>query len=150
MDNIAEMNYKFHNHDIENIWHIFFCLSDTTFSSIELSYGKSGAYVLSCETMMSICKTLETIDFCCDRNAYLDAYTLIRKIRDDLMQYLFVLNVIQNKHGLTDEECKGFRLEPETMMKLIGLDISILISGERKAIVIWLTSSIRLFPVTTS
>lgn len=132
MDNIAEMNYKFHNHDIENIWHIFFCLSDTTFSSIELSYGKSGAYVLSCETMMSICKTLETIDFCCDRNAYLDAYTLIRKIRDDLMQYLFVLNVIQNKHGLTDEECKGFRLEPETMMKLIGLDISILISGERK------------------
>lgn len=70
MDDIAEINYKFHNHDIENIWHIFFCLSDTTFSSIELSYGKSGAYVLSCETMMSICKTLETIDFCCYRNLF--------------------------------------------------------------------------------
>lgn len=132
MDDIAEINYKFHNHDIENIWHIFFCLSDTTFSSIELSYGKSGAYVLSCETMMSICKTLETIDFCIYRNVYLDAYTLIRKIRDDLMQYLFVLNVIQNKHGLTDKECKEFRLDPESMMKMIGLDISILISGERK------------------
>lgn len=132
MDDIAEINYKFHNHDIENIWYIFFCLSDTTFSSIELSYGKSGAYVLSCETMMSICKTLETIDFCCHRNAYSDAYTLIRKFRDDLMQYLFVLNVIQNKHGLTDEEYKEFQLDPESMMKMLGLDISILISGERK------------------
>ena len=134
MDDIAEINCKFHNYDIENIWYIFFCLSDTTFSSIELSYGKSGVYVLSCETMMSICKTLETIDFCCHRNAYSDAYTLIRKFRDDLMQYLFVLNVIQNKHGLTDEECKEFQLDPETMMKMIGLDISILISGERKTL----------------
>lgn len=132
MDDIAEINYKFHNHDIENIWYIFFCLSDTTFSSIELSYGRKGPYMLSGETMMSICKTLETIDFCCHRNAYSDAYTLIRKIRDDLMQYLFVINVIQNKHGLTDEECKEFQLDPESMMKMIALDISILISGERK------------------
>ena len=120
MDDIAEINYKFHNHDIENIWYIFFCLSDTTFSSIELSYGRKGPYMLSGETMMSICKTLETIDFCCHRNAYSDAYTLIRKIRDDLMQYLFVLNVIQNKHGLTDEECKEIRLDPESMMKMIA------------------------------
>ena len=120
MDDIAEINYKFHNHDIENIWYIFFCLSDTTFSSIELSYGRKGPYMLSGETMMSICKTLETIDFCCHRNAYSDAYTLIRKIRDDLMQYLFVLNVIQNKHGLTDKECKEIRLDPESMMKMIA------------------------------
>ena len=90
------------------------------FSSIELSYGRKGPYMLSGETMMSICKTLETIDFCCHRNAYSDAYTLIRKIRDDLMQYLFVLNVIQNKHGLTDEECKEIRLDPESMMKMIA------------------------------
>ena len=34
------------------------------------------------------------------------------------MQYLFVLNVIKNKHGLTDEECKEFQLDPESMMKM--------------------------------
>lgn len=50
---------------------------------MELSYGKNGPYILSGETMMSICKTLENIDFCCHRNAYSDAYTLIRKFRDD-------------------------------------------------------------------
>lgn len=78
---------------------------------------KKGPYMLSGETMMSICKTLETIDFCCYRDAYSDAYTLLRKCRDDLMQYLFVLNVIQNKHGLTDEEAEKFTINSESMMK---------------------------------
>ena len=82
--------------------------------------------------MMSICKTLETIDFCCYRDAYSDAYNLLRKCRDDLMQYLFVLNVIQNKHGLTDEEAEKFTINSESMMKMIELDVSILVSGERK------------------
>ena len=104
MGNFTDMNYKFYYHEIEDIWYIFFCLSDTTSSSIELSYGKKGPYMLSCETMMSICKTLETIDFCCRRNAYSDGYTLIRKFRDDLMQYLFILNVIRDKQEFVDKE----------------------------------------------
>lgn len=65
-------------------------------------------------------------------DAYSDAYTLLRKCRDDLMQYLFVLNVIQNKHGLTDEEAEKFNINSESMMKMIELDVSILVSGERK------------------
>lgn len=95
MDDIEDTNYKFNSQDIENIWYIFFCLADSTFSSVYVSYGKKGPYMLSGETMMSICKTLETIDFCCYRDAYSDAYNLLRKCRDDLMQYLFVLNMVQ-------------------------------------------------------
>ena len=132
MGEMEDTNYKFNSQDIENIWYIFFCLADSTFSSVEVSYGKKGPYMLSGETMMSICKTLETIDFCCNRDAYSDAYTLLRKCRDDLMQYLFVLNVIQNKHGLTDEEAEKFTINSESVMKMIELDVSILISGERK------------------
>ena len=132
MDDIEDTNYKFNSQDIEKIWYIFFCLADSTFSSVDVSYGKKGPYMLSGETMMSICKTLETIDFCCHRDAYSDAYTLLRKYRDDLMQYLFVLNVIQNKHGLTDEEAEEFTINSESMMKMIELDVSILVSGERK------------------
>lgn len=132
MDKIEDTNYKFNSKEIENIWYIFICLSDSIFSSVDVSYGKRGPYVLSGETMMLICNTLETIDFCCYRNAYSDAYTLIRKIRDDLMQYLFVLNVIQNGHGLTDEETEEFTMDADSIMKMIELDLSILVSGERK------------------
>lgn len=125
-------NYEFKYDAIEDIWYIFFCLSDTTFSSIELSVGKKENYVISCETMMSVLKTIETIDFCCYRGAYSDAYTLIRKYRDDLMQYLFLLYVIQNKHGMTDKEAEDFSLEPESLLNMIEINIAILVSGNRK------------------
>lgn len=88
---------------------------------------------LSCETMMSAMNTIETVDFCCYRGAYSDAYTLIRKYRDDVMQYLFVLNVIKNMQGLTEEEISGIAIEPESLIKMIELDFQILISGERKS-----------------
>ena len=129
---LKDISYNFKYKDIENIWHIFNCLSNNTFSSIELSYGKNGANTISCETMMSVLKTIEVIDFCCHRNAYSDGYTLIRKFRDDLMQYLFILNVIQNKHGLSDKEFQEYPLEPEFILKVINKNIEILINGERK------------------
>lgn len=68
MDDIEDTNYKFYSQDIENIWYIFFCLADSAFSSVDVSYGKKGPYMLSGETMMSICKILETIDFCCNKD----------------------------------------------------------------------------------
>ena len=83
--------------------------------------------------MMSVLKTIEVIDFCCDRKAYSDGYTLIRKFRDDLMQYLFILHVIQNKHGLSDKEFEEYPLEPEFILEVINKNIEILINGERKS-----------------
>lgn len=125
--------YKFNYSEIEDIWFVIMALSDSTFSSIEASIGKKGRYCLSCETMMSAMNTIETVDFCCYRGAYSDAYTLIRKYRDDMMQYLFVLNVIKNMQGLTEEEIAGIAIEPESLIKMIELDFQILISGERKS-----------------
>ena len=58
MEDIEDTNYKFNSQDIENIWYIFFCLADSTFSSVDVSYGKNGPYMVSGETMMSICKVL--------------------------------------------------------------------------------------------
>lgn len=127
----AELQYKFNNSRIQDLWYIFFALSDT--SSFEISVGKKGRYGISSETMMSVLNTLTAIDFCCSRNAYSDAYTLIRKYRDDLMQYLFILNVIQNTHGLTENEINSFSFDTNAIIKMIESDFDILLSGERKS-----------------
>ncbi len=129
---LGEHEYKFNYTEIEDIWYIIVALSDSTFSSIECSAGVKGRYALSCEAMMSAMNTVVAIDFCCDRGAYSDAYALIRKYRDDLMQYLFVLNVIKNVHGLTQEELGKFSLDSESLIKMIELDFGILTSGKRK------------------
>lgn len=89
MDDIEDTNYKFNSQDIENIWYIFFCLADSTFSSVDVSYGKKGPYMLSGETMMSICKTLETISekvhLC-----LLIKTLLIQKDFRDMVQYIMI------------------------------------------------------------
>lgn len=46
MDDIEDTNYKFNSQDIENIWYIFVCLADSTFSSVDVSYGKKTIYVI--------------------------------------------------------------------------------------------------------
>jgi len=127
----VEPQYIFQNKKIEDIWHIFFALADSL--SFEISIGKKGNYGISTETMMSALNTLTAIDFCRSRNTYSDAYTLIRKYRDDLMQYLFILNVIQNTRGLTEDELNAYSFDLDSIRKMIESDFSILISGKRKS-----------------
>lgn len=130
---IGEHDYRFKYSEIEDIWHIIMALSDSTFSSIDVSVGKKGTYGLSCEAMLSAMNTIVTIDFCCYRGAYSDAYALIRKYRDDLMQYLFILNVFKNIHGLSEKELKDIPLDTEVFLRMIELDFQMLVSGEKKS-----------------
>lgn len=95
-------NYEFKRKEIEEIRFIFDCLSLTR--CIDSSYGKKGTYFLWGQSMLSICASLETIDFCLYRDALSDAYTLTRKVRDDLFQYLFILYVIKHKHCMIEQE----------------------------------------------
>ncbi len=130
---IGEHDYRFKYSEIEDIWHIIMALSDSTFSSIDVSVGKKGSYGLSCEAMLSAMNTIVTIDFCCYRGAYSDAYALIRKYRDDLMQYLFILNVIKDIHSLSEKELKDIPLDTEVFLRMIELDFQMLVSGEKKS-----------------
>lgn len=97
---LGEHKYIFNYKEIKDIWYIIVVLSDSIFSSIECSLGTKGQYALSCGVMMSAMNTVVAIDFCCGRGAYSDAYALKRKYRDDLMQYLFLLNVVKIYMGL--------------------------------------------------
>lgn len=127
----VELQYKFNNSKIEDLWYIFFALSDTL--SFEILAGKKGRYGISSETMMSVLNTLTAIDFCSSRNAYSDAYTLIHKYRNNLMQYLFILNVIQNTHGLTEDELNTYSFDTNSIIKMIKSNFNIFLSGKRKS-----------------
>lgn len=129
---IGKYDYNFKYSEIEDVWHIIMALSNSTFSLIETSVGSKGIYCLSSEAMMSAMNTIITIDFCCNRSAYADAYTLIRKYRDDLMQYLFILNIIKNIRGIFEEELEDMSLDEDGLLKIIEMDFKILVSGERK------------------
>ena len=105
---LKDISYNFKYKDIENIWHIFNCLSNNTFSSIELSYGKNGANTISCETMMSVLKTIEVIDFCCDRNVINKNIEILingeRKLKAELAMEKWIYDELDNLENIKDRK----------------------------------------------
>lgn len=129
--------YSFDNSELENIWYFFFDMSEVAFSMPEFSLGKKGGYVLSCEAMMSAMNTIVSIDFCMRRGAYADAYTLVRKLRDDLMQYLFNLYAIENmkmNQSLDNAvSMESFISNIDKLLSDIDQEMQFMISGKGKS-----------------
>lgn len=133
MTEIAGTQYKFKVHDLEELWYIMDVLSGTMFSSPRGSIGEKGKYFLSCENVMSIMNTLVSIDFCAGREYFSDAFTLARKYRDDLMQYVYLLNVVSTIRGLSEEELNKYDItDVQSLMKMIETETTLLASGETK------------------
>ena len=133
MAEIIGTQYKFKDHDLEELWYIMDVLSGSMFSSPRSSIGEKGTYFLSCENVMSVMNTLVSIDFCADREHFSDAFTLARKYRDDLMQYVYLLNVVSGIRGLSDEELNKYDItDVQSFMKMIEAEITLLASGETK------------------
>lgn len=128
-----ETQYKFKDDDLEELWYIMLALSDAMFTSPKSSIGEKGTYFLSCENVMSVMNTLVSIDFCADREHFSDAFTLARKYRDDLMQYVYLLNVVSGIRSLSDEELNQYDITNlQSFMKMIETEMTLLALGERK------------------
>ena len=84
----------------DSIIPIFDVLASNMFSSWEILRGKKSVYPLASDTMMSVQNTLRSVRFCLKNGAISDANVLIRKYRDDLLQYLFVLKVVLENENL--------------------------------------------------
>lgn len=124
------------NEELENLRNLMFALSDMNFSIPEGSVGKYGAYFISGEAILACENTIKSIDYCCTQGFFADAFTLARKYRDDLMQYLFVSYIISNIQGQTEEEIQatyGAELTPESLIAMVTQEIYILKSGNRKS-----------------
>lgn len=124
------------NEELENLRNLLFALSDMQFSILEGSVGKYGTYFISGEAIYACENTIKSIDYCCTQGFFADAFTLARKYRDDLMQYLFVSYIISNIQGQTEEEIRetyGGELTPESLIAMIIKEMHILQSGDRKS-----------------
>lgn len=94
--------------------------------------------ILTGDFLMATSKTLMSISACCRQSSFADANMLIRKYRDDLFLYLFILEADNNKIGLTEDELNsligeaGQEIEPDKLLKAVTATIGILYSGIRK------------------
>ena len=124
--------------ELDEIAMILMGISDNMFSGPSVSISSRGTYFLQGESITASENTIKSIDFCCQRGYFADAFTLARKYRDDIIQYVFVVQIVENMPRLDDEEFKklyGTELTVENLIRAVESEMSILVAGTRKSAV---------------
>ena len=122
--------------ELDEIAMILMGISDNMFSGPSVSVSSRGTYFLQGESITASENTIKSIDFCCQRGYFADAFTLARKYRDDIIQYVFVAQIVENMQRLDDEEFKklyGSDLTVENLVQAIESEMKILAAGTRKS-----------------
>lgn len=78
------------------------CIEQNTIFGPTIGVGRKGPFITGNEAISSALDSLSTIDFCLYRHFYADAYVLLRKVRDDLFQSLFLFTSLQDMNVFTD------------------------------------------------
>lgn len=79
-------------------------IAELTFDKCIMCISKKGTYMLDGVFLQSAIMTLNSITVCCNYGCFADANVLIRKYRDDLFLYLFIIDVLNNRKALTGAE----------------------------------------------
>jgi hypothetical protein len=80
-------------------------------------------------------KTLASIKYCCMAGSFSDANTLVRKFRDDLMLYLYILEVLNNRKKIDEksiEEIVGDKMDIDKIENLIEIMLNNEVNGRMK------------------
>ncbi|MCK9217690.1 MAG: hypothetical protein M0P77_07215 [Firmicutes bacterium] len=110
-------------------------LGDKASDSPIISIANGKTHLLSAEFLISAEKTLQSISACCRLGSFSDANTLIRKYRDCLFLYLYIIEVLNNIGGLTETEYGEVidgEINEEKFLDIIKILFYIYSSGIRK------------------
>lgn len=110
-------------------------ISDNASNQIQIELKGNKTYLLQGQTINAAQHTLSSIWECSKRACFSDAFTLTRKFRDDLIQYLFIIFTLDGVQGLTEEEARNYFFDgtdADKIMEGINLLTEILSSGCRK------------------
>lgn len=110
-------------------------IGDSACGSPLINIVKGKTYILNSRFLLSSCKTLDSIVACCKLGSFADANTLIRKYKEDLFLYLYIIEVSNNRKILTDQEYGeiiGEMMTEEKFLEFITIAFNIIYSGVRK------------------
>lgn len=101
-------------------------------------------YALNTNLIDSSVQTLRSIKLCCSIGSFSDANTLIRKLRDDLIQYVYILNIVKLRQPFVEDDLKNIKFDnPENFANsLLDIKLSDNLTDDEKAISAWLNNTV--------
>jgi hypothetical protein len=92
-------------------------------------------------------KSLLSIRNCCSTGSFSDANTIIRKLRDDLLLYVYILSIINKRKTFTEDSLEKFKMDniEESISGFKGLEFNEL-NHDEKAVKAWLSNKVHELP----
>ncbi len=92
----------------------------------------------------SATQTLRSIKLCCSIGSFSDANTLTRKLRDDLIQYVYILDVINRRNPFIEEDLKNLKTgNPEELAdSFSNIRFNNELNNDEKAVSAWLSNTV--------
>jgi len=102
------------------------------------------SYILDTSLIDSSAQTLKSIKLCCSIGSFSDANTLVRKLRDDLVLYVFILNIINNRKSFVEEDLEKIRLENAEKFSeaFLNVHLNSVVTEDEQAVEAWLNNTV--------
>ena len=125
-------------------------ISDNEFQQVKSEYIGNKVYLIQGQALDAARHTLSSIWGCCKYACFSDAFTLVRKFRDDLMQYLFIIFTLDRMECFSEEESKKYFndiINVDKVIEGVNLLFEIISSGckkkpHEKAVDSWLENTL--------
>ncbi len=101
-------------------------------------------HTLNTALIDSSAQTLRSIKLCCSIGSFSDANTLIRKLRDDLIQYVYFLNIINLRKPFLEESIKAFKTDnpDEFANSILNLQFNKVLTEDEQAVNAWFKNKV--------
>ena len=110
-------------------------LIEQAFGKPIICLSKKSTHIFDTLLLKTAKRTLNSILICCSYGSFADSNVLIRKYRDDLFLYLFILEVLNNRKGLTDNEISQItqgEMDADRLYHIVVSTIGVISGGWRK------------------
>lgn len=114
-----------------------------------ISFISDNNYFLLDTTLIdSSIQTLKSIKLCCSIGSFSDANTLVRKLRDDLIQFVYILNIINLRQPFIEDDLNDLKIEdPESFANsFLNLRLNDNLTDDEKAVVAWFSNKVYDLP----
>lgn len=132
--------------EIDYLIDFFKSFSELVFYSGRIITFMSGnsCYTLDTTLIESSTQTLRSIKICCSIGSFSDANILIRKLRDDLVQYVYILNITTLRKPFNEEDLKGLKSDsPENFAdSILKLRFNHNLTDDEKAVSAWFSNTV--------
>ncbi|PKQ45198.1 hypothetical protein [Confluentibacter flavum] len=106
------------------------------------------SYFIDTNLIDNSIQTLRSIKLCCSIGSFSDSNTLIRRLRDDLLLYIFILDITNQRKTFLDEDIKNLNFEnPESFVKTFSkIHFNPNLTDNEKAVDAWLGNRVQELP----